>query len=695
MGRLKAARVLLVLLLPLVQAQQPSRSPYSLQSAVDALHHREAQLALRDYLDLPPTDEEPEYWPEGEVPINPPFHGSRRELNKMLANYLSREEEDERDDRLPVMPNDQAFAEDSPYEMARKRSIFREREDELPYQTVFREREMDAFSDPSFAQDFLGEIERENNAEREEKYKEALRRLWEKYQQQENEIERALFEDRSPGRFYESRKTANFPAMYAAPIPEKRRTFPALPWLPASRKKRFPVSKRSPAPEEVNVSGTDEKVVKDLQGIFGDGDNESKKKRSSDTKEHSHDHDHDHSEEHHDHENHQDHEDEPEDDKKKKRAADEKKKTNLEVVKDDQIIPGDLIDETRKKSIQWSKYFGIDRKKKSGYINDKYKSMMKKAEEYPLQHFRVHDIGEQRELQREHRDKKQVSEDKLENMDQKLKNIEDLIIDETIKYTGAHEGISDPEDIQRLKDHVISRLATAYSLEKMRKALERLKDSVEAERHLMLNEIEPSKALDKDKDKRVAVKKEKVDFENKDHKIESATEKVTQEEPENGLEKEDVDNRKKKRTNINRYDYPIGQIANNLGEFEEELGAGHSDLMADPYSLGGGRSFAQCPLVDAIERRCRGVDLLSGDLQQDLLSVCLSHQLCYICGTSLTACDFQYLAEADSMCNANTECQSAARSALMILRGNPGPQLGPRECSRNPCLSVYLRDIGY
>lgn len=68
MGRLKA--VLLVLLVPLIQGQQAPHSPYSLQSAVDALHHREAQLALRDYLDVPRIDEEPVYWTEGESPTS-------------------------------------------------------------------------------------------------------------------------------------------------------------------------------------------------------------------------------------------------------------------------------------------------------------------------------------------------------------------------------------------------------------------------------------------------------------------------------------------------------------------------------------------------------------------------------------------------------------------------------------------------
>lgn len=36
--------------------------------------------------------------------------------------------------------------------------------------------------------------------------------------------------------------------------------------------------------------------------------------------------------------------------------------------------------------------------------------------------------------------KREFDPEKLDNMDKKLQSIEDLIIDETIKYTGAHEG---------------------------------------------------------------------------------------------------------------------------------------------------------------------------------------------------------------------------------------------------------------
>lgn len=84
-------------------------------------------------------------------------------------------------------------------------------------------------------------------------------------------------------------------------------------------------------------------------------------------------------------------------------------------------------------------------------------------------------------------------------------------------------GINNPEEIQKLKDHVISRLATAYSLEKMRRALDKLKQSVDNERHLERNNIEERNNINHeeeseqpsfDKEKRVAAKKENAQFDN-------------------------------------------------------------------------------------------------------------------------------------------------------------------------------------
>lgn len=75
--------------------------------------------------------------------------------------------------------------------------------------------------------------------------------------------------------------------------------------------------------------------------------------------------------------------------------------------------------------------------------------------------------------------------------------------------------------------------------------------------------------------------------------------------------------------------------SNDLNDFEEELGAGHFiEPMSEGY-MGGPAGYVdnsnQCPILGAIEKRCRSVDLLSGDIHQELLPICGVHQLCYIC----------------------------------------------------------------
>lgn len=71
-----------------------------------------------------------------------------------------------------------------------------------------------------------------------------------------------------------------------------KRSMPLLPWLPASRKKRFPVAKRSPKVNSdliVPQPEANKKVSQDLQGIFGATESDkngveevkTKKKRSS------------------------------------------------------------------------------------------------------------------------------------------------------------------------------------------------------------------------------------------------------------------------------------------------------------------------------------------------------------------------------------------------------------------------------
>lgn len=67
-----------------------------------------------------------------------------------------------------------------------------------------------------------------------------------------------------------------------------------------------------------------------------------------------------------------------------------------------------------------------------------------------------------------------------------------------------------------MRSELADRLATAYSLDKMRKAIVRLKQSMALQRTLEKNLLEPPTLDDDDKKKakRVAVKKEKVEFDN-------------------------------------------------------------------------------------------------------------------------------------------------------------------------------------
>lgn len=79
-------------------------------------------------------------------------------------------------------------------------------------------------------------------------------------------------------------------------------------------------------------------------------------------------------------------------------------------------------------------------------------------------------------------------------------------------------GSISPGEARALRNRVAERLATAYSLEKMRKAIAKLKESMEIEKNLERNLLIGSQSASEDdekkKAKRVAVKKEKAEFDN-------------------------------------------------------------------------------------------------------------------------------------------------------------------------------------
>lgn len=159
----------------------------------------------------------------------------------------------------------------------------------------------------------------------------------------------------------------------------------------------------------------------------------------------------------------------------------------------------------KKKSIDWSKYFGIDkRKKKSSSFYDFQMNKVKRfmnsfpnkdhqAQENPI-------AGQSENDSNEKRDPKKIDSVKLDSMDNKLKNMEGMIVDEALEYSSGNNDGLDTKEEQEIKEKIFSRLAAAYSMEKMRKALKEFKQSLQSQRQMMSNQ--PKLDVSEDKEKR-------------------------------------------------------------------------------------------------------------------------------------------------------------------------------------------------
>jgi hypothetical protein len=98
------------------------------------------------------------------------------------------------------------------------------------------------------------------------------------------------------------------------------------------------------------------------------------------------------------------------------------------------------------------------------------------------------------------------------------------------------------------------------------------------------------------------------------HVIDPSIKKVNGEEN-NNLDNDEEDKKKKKRSQKKN------EISNIIND-EAPMSEGYM----------GGRVFQNdCPLLNAIEKRCRGIVILTGDPHQNLLEACGAHQLCYLC----------------------------------------------------------------
>lgn len=316
-------------------------------------------------------------------------------------------------------------------------------------------------------------------------------------------------------------------------------------------------------------SGTDPRVIKELSSIFGEKEYDTKEeifkkpvvKRSqiadetshevnppmvsvlshhhyNDSHEnhtHEHEHDHEHGDGHvgedgHDHEHHDlnhprhEHENKPpllrgpeEGSDHSHEHEDHKEMTFKEDEKSHLTVDHPII--LKKKSVDWSNYFGFDKRKKKSvnnnmdlnYLRNLYLRNAKKhlnehspnsidLLEEPLED--SSNINDRPgNLFEAKRTPKQLEQIKLDSMDNKLKNMESIIVDEALQYSGTDDGLDTKEE-QENKEKILSRLAAAYSLEKMRKALKEFKISLQAQRNAM-KEIPPIE-YDEDKEKRTS-----------------------------------------------------------------------------------------------------------------------------------------------------------------------------------------------
>ncbi|RZF47188.1 hypothetical protein LSTR_LSTR004897 [Laodelphax striatellus] len=329
--------------------------------------------------------------------------------------------------------------------------------------------------------------------------------------------------------------------------------------------------------------------------------------------------------------------------------------------------------EVRKKSIDWSEYFGIDRRRKKS-ATDNF------DDEWLLnQYLQAYSAGPKKAKAEALRAAELEAKNEIpyaDDIDGKLRAMEDLIVEEALKYTGANQGLAggDQAQVRKVKERVMSQLAAAYSLEKMRRALGEFKSSIgskQSPHNIQLAAVAPnqqsstppptSDAPREEATKRVAVKKEKAEAGNKEKKFE----KIYQED-----------------------------IEKNYLPIEKPL---HSVPLSRYYP----QKVDSCPILDEIIAHCRQISILSGDMDELFLPLCTLHQTCSICGghrvtrrSSPDECDVAFMNQMTPVCGENASCIHSARRMMagMASRRQRGGGVGslPDAACNNPCLAPFL-----
>ncbi|KAJ8918763.1 hypothetical protein NQ315_015083 [Exocentrus adspersus] len=289
----------------------------------------------------------------------------------------------------------------------------------------------------------------------------------------------------------------------------------------------------------------------------------------------------------------------------------------------------------KKKSIDWSDYFGLDRHNK--WLIERYhKSIViptqKRTAEVPLSSFFNHEEPPKKDspenVKENAKEKATFEEKKINDMNGRLKVLEDKIVDDALKFTGAHEGETDPKEIQDVKDRVISRLAEAFSLEKMRNALNEYKLSVAKEKENLKQRNSDEEQYAFSEEKRVAVPRKQV-----------VDDRETAAETDNNIK------------------------CSNEDEKCLEQNYRLSDDILDNHFEN------KCP---TIQNACNEVASAIGQYGQLFKSACSMHEMCLLCNDNswfspTRQCNTLFLSKAYDLCKGNMECQRAAQLSIPYL----------------------------
>nr|XP_050862762.1 uncharacterized protein LOC127069622 [Vespula vulgaris]XP_050862764.1 uncharacterized protein LOC127069622 [Vespula vulgaris] len=232
--------------------------------------------------------------------------------------------------------------------------------------------------------------------------------------------------------------------------------------------KRYPVAKRSPKEfQQVKRQIMDPKVAQDLGALFGttlNTRNYTRPHNHDHEQNHDHDHDHEHDRDHdHNHDHDHDHNYDHGHENIRVNTSEAPKvipisKGQKENVTKINTSKGKDI-EVKKKSTDWSQYFGIDRRKKKTTFLAR-PDTQDQDDEWMLQRYYENMAENLKHPERESESENHERKEKINQIYAMLNNV----------------GM----DLEKTKDQIMNRLAAAYSLEKMRKALNEFRNSLAA-----------------------------------------------------------------------------------------------------------------------------------------------------------------------------------------------------------------------